>query len=222
MVGAEAEIKDKDERKPQIPKAWLHSAACWNLSSGKNFFIWGFVLIRLVWEGETADLSTLHSQTWGLLLLLSPVPRAQLVLVIPPPSLGQTGQGRAGLQSSSPPVPTRSRHPALVLSFTCCSPRLQQPPKSSQARLQTPNTPGFKSNHPRAGRKGPGPCRGSLGLSESRTECPGLPWGTGEPSTELTWQRPAFPMAKPTFHPNRAHLAELTLACLAEPTFFSG
>lgn len=62
MVGAEAEIKDKDERKPQIPKAWLNSAACWNLSSGKSFFIWGFVLIRLVWEGETADLSTLHSQ----------------------------------------------------------------------------------------------------------------------------------------------------------------
>lgn len=108
MVGAEAEIKDKDERKPQIPKAWLHSAACWNLSSGKSFFIWGFVLIRLVWEGETADLSTLHSQTWGLLLLLSPVPQAQLVLVIPPPSPGQTGQGRAPeqLPSRAHPVPT--------------------------------------------------------------------------------------------------------------------
>lgn len=105
MVGAEAEIKDKDERKPQIPKAWLHSAACWNLSSGKNFFIWGFVLIRLVWEGETADLSTLHSQTWGLLLLLSPVPQAQLVLMIPPPSLGQTGQGRAGQGSRAAPLP---------------------------------------------------------------------------------------------------------------------
>lgn len=42
MVGAEAEIKDKDERKTQIPKAWLCSASCWNLSIGKHLFICSF------------------------------------------------------------------------------------------------------------------------------------------------------------------------------------
>lgn len=37
MVGAEAEIKDKDERKIQIPKAWPRSASCCNLSTGELF-----------------------------------------------------------------------------------------------------------------------------------------------------------------------------------------
>lgn len=47
--GAEAEIQDKDERKTQIPKAWLFSASCCNLSSGRHFFICLFVFFLLGW-----------------------------------------------------------------------------------------------------------------------------------------------------------------------------
>lgn len=47
MVGVEADIKDEDERKTQIAKAWPCSASCWNLSTGKHLFICSFFFSKV-------------------------------------------------------------------------------------------------------------------------------------------------------------------------------